>query len=80
MPQAKRVLHSFQNDTAFRTEKGGENPARAKTRLARNSQHPAFVSSSWATEESNMPVLLLWAVPAVAVVGGVGYYLVRARH
>jgi hypothetical protein len=25
-----------------------------------------------------MPVLLLWAVPAVIVVGGVGYYLVRA--
>ena len=27
-----------------------------------------------------MPVLLLWAVPAVIVVGGVGYYLVRAVH
>jgi hypothetical protein len=31
-------------------------------------------------EESKMPVLLLWAVPAVIVVGGVGYYLVRAVH
>jgi hypothetical protein len=29
---------------------------------------------------SVMPVLLLWAVPAVIVVGGVGYYLVRAVH
>jgi hypothetical protein len=29
---------------------------------------------------SNMPVLLLWAVPAVIVVGGVGYYLVRVVH
>src|SRR5215216_843386 len=27
-----------------------------------------------------MPVLLLWAGPAVIVVGGVGYYLVRAVH
>ena len=27
-----------------------------------------------------MPVLLLWAVPAVTVVGGVGYYLVGAVH
>jgi hypothetical protein len=26
-----------------------------------------------------MPVLLLWAGPAVIVVGGVGYYLVRAN-
>jgi hypothetical protein len=25
-------------------------------------------------------VLLLWAVPAVIFVGGVGYYLVRATH
>jgi len=31
-------------------------------------------------EEASMPVLLLWAVPAVIVVGGVGYYLVRAVH
>lgn len=30
--------------------------------------------------EAYMPVLLLWAVPAVIVVGGVGYYLVRAVH
>jgi hypothetical protein len=27
-----------------------------------------------------MPVLLLWAVPTVIIVGGVGYYLVRAVH
>jgi len=27
-----------------------------------------------------MPVLLLWAVPAVIVVGGVGYYLVPVVH
>lgn len=26
---------------------------------------------------ATMPVLLLWAVPAVIVVGGVGFYLVR---
>jgi hypothetical protein len=31
-------------------------------------------------EETYMPVLLLWAVPAVIVVGGVGYYLVHAIH
>jgi hypothetical protein len=30
-------------------------------------------------EESIMPVLL-WAVPAVIFVGGVGYFLVRAVH
>jgi len=27
-----------------------------------------------------MPVLLLWAVPAVIFVGGVSYVLVRAVH
>jgi hypothetical protein len=27
-----------------------------------------------------MPVLLLWAVPAVIVVGGVGYYLVGVGY
>jgi hypothetical protein len=31
-------------------------------------------------EEAYMPVLLFWAVPTVIVVGGVGYYLVRAVH
>jgi hypothetical protein len=31
------------------------------------------------TKESVMPVLL-WAVPAVIFVGGVGYFLVRAVH
>jgi hypothetical protein len=31
-------------------------------------------------EESAMPVLIMWAVPAVIVIGGVGYFLVRAVH
>jgi hypothetical protein len=31
-------------------------------------------------EERKMPVLLLWAVPAVIFVGGVGYMLVRTVH
>jgi hypothetical protein len=31
-------------------------------------------------EESAMPVLIMWAVPAVVVIGGVGYFLVRAVH
>jgi hypothetical protein len=31
-----------------------------------------------ANEEESMPVLILWAVPAIVVIGGVGYYLVRA--
>jgi hypothetical protein len=42
-----------------------------------NKRYEANVSSG-ALEEAKMPVLLLWAVPAVIVVGGVGYYLVRA--
>jgi hypothetical protein len=29
------------------------------------------------TKEVEMPVLLLWAVPAVIVVGGAGYWLVH---
>jgi hypothetical protein len=34
-----------------------------------------------ANEEANMPAfLILWAVPAVIVIGGVGYYLVRVAH
>jgi hypothetical protein len=31
-------------------------------------------------EEETMPVLLLWAVPAVLVIGGVGYYVIQAAH
>src|SRR6266478_7962935 len=54
MPQAKAILHSFQNDTAFRAAKGGENPDRCGggPRPKRNSRQPACVCSSWATEES----------------------------
>jgi hypothetical protein len=34
---------------------------------------------SGAYEEANMPVFfIMWAVPAVILIGGVGYYLVRA--
>ena len=35
---------------------------------------------AWAKEERTMPVVLLWAVPAVIFVGGAGYFLVRAMH
>jgi hypothetical protein len=28
-------------------------------------------------EEAKMPVLLLWAVPSVIVIGGLGYYFLR---
>jgi hypothetical protein len=31
-------------------------------------------------EEGYMPVLLLWAIPTVIVVGGVGYYFLRVVH
>jgi hypothetical protein len=37
-------------------------------------------SSGALEEEAKMPVLILWAVPAVIFVGGVGYFLVRAVH
>jgi hypothetical protein len=33
--------------------------------------------SSVKTEEEKMPVLLLWAVPAIIVIGGASYYLVH---
>jgi hypothetical protein len=37
-----------------------------------------FLARAKQLRRYQMPVLLLWAVPAVIVVGGVGYYLVRA--
>jgi hypothetical protein len=39
---------------------------------------PAFPPR--ALEEAKMPVFIMWAIPTVIVVGGVGYYLVRAVH
>ena len=33
-----------------------------------------------AFEEAEMPIFIMWAIPAVVVIGGVGYYLVRAVH
>jgi len=43
---------------------------------AGTSGNPACCSSV-KTEEEKMPVLLLWAVPAIIVIGGAGYYLVH---
>jgi len=38
-------------------------------------------SLMWANvEEPQMPVFIMWAVPAVIVIGGVSYYLIRAVH
>jgi hypothetical protein len=37
------------------------------------------VFSAGLLEESIMPVLILWAVPAVIFVGGVGYFLLHAH-
>jgi hypothetical protein len=35
----------------------------------------------WAImEEARMPVFIMWAVPAVIVLGGVSYYLIRVIH
>ena len=34
----------------------------------------------WVAEEKHMPALLLWAVPAVILIGGTGYYLLRVVH
>jgi hypothetical protein len=31
-------------------------------------------------EEAQMPVLVLWAVPTVIVIGGLGYYFLRVVH
>jgi hypothetical protein len=45
-----------------------------------NQRHGPAFSTVGNMRRSVMPVLLLWAVPAVIVVGGVGYYLVRAVH
>ena len=36
---------------------------------------PLFLRPS--TEERDMPLLLIWAVPAVIVIGGAGYWLVH---
>jgi hypothetical protein len=36
--------------------------------------------SSRALEEAKMPVFIMWAVPAVLVIGGASYYLLRAVH
>jgi hypothetical protein len=47
-------------------------------RAARNKWQFWMFVSCRANEEANMPVLILWAVPAIVVIGGVGYYLVRA--
>jgi hypothetical protein len=38
------------------------------------------VLSSQFLEEEHMPVILLWAIPTVIVIGGGGYWLMHLRH
>jgi hypothetical protein len=38
-----------------------------------------FVGFWGETEESKMPVILLWAIPTMIVIGGASYYLLRVQ-
>jgi len=38
---------------------------------------PRYLGSVQYQEEAVMPVLVMWAIPAVVVIGGVGYWLVH---
>jgi hypothetical protein len=38
---------------------------------------PRYLASVKYQEEAVMPVLVMWAIPAVVVIGGVGYWLVH---
>jgi hypothetical protein len=33
-----------------------------------------------ATEERDMPVIVLWAIPAVIILGGGAYWIVHTMH
>jgi hypothetical protein len=44
------------------------------------SGNPLALKTRGLMRRSNMSVLLLWAVPAVIVVGGAGYFLLRTVH
>jgi len=47
----------------------------------RNNRNPAalprYLGSAGYQEEAVMPVLVMWAIPAVVVIGGAGYFLVH---
>jgi hypothetical protein len=45
--------------------------------LTRNNLEGSTVFMCGLNEEYAMPILLLWAVPAVIVVGGAGYWLIH---
>jgi hypothetical protein len=38
-----------------------------------------FVGFWGETEERKMPVILLWAIPTMIVIGGASYYLLRVQ-
>ncbi|MDA9542972.1 hypothetical protein ACM43_00020, partial [Bradyrhizobium sp. CCBAU 45321] len=54
-------------------------PGASGWRLFGPEPEPSFPSltSGQKKEEETMPVVLLWAVPTVLVIGGVGYYFLR---
>jgi len=54
-------------------------PARRGRRDAREPETTACVVSSF-LEEEHMPVILLWAIPTVIVIGGGGYWLMHLHH
>ena len=51
----------------------------SQRRFRNDSGFPPFVRRQGCGEERKMPVILLWAVPAIVVVGG-GIYLISHMH
>ena len=50
---------------------------RSPLRNNRNAALPRYLGSVAYQEEAVMPVLVMWAIPAVVVIGGAGYFLVH---
>jgi hypothetical protein len=75
MPVAPDEIYSIVHHPATPTDL-----TKAIKRLSGTSGNGRALHCRGQKEERTMPVLLLWGIPAVIFVGGVGYFLVHATH
>jgi len=65
------VANAFAAATS-RSQSGG-----VRAQRSRNTDNAEALFGEGKREERIMPILVMWAVPAVIVIGGVGYWLVH---
>jgi hypothetical protein len=79
MIHVPRIFHFFPVCDAVHCNQDAPRQIRHAQERGTSGNTAAFLNEA-NTKEAQMPVFVMWGVPAVIVIGGVSYYLIRAVH